>query len=333
MGNQVRQDTESGHEMIKHPDRDILIQSMKKLAGCRRPDLFPLDPGRPGPLRDQPKREQENKKRHSEIVFVNPSYDSRKTGIGELIHLPSAYRVYIGSEFLSFTCSQLKSLSHEHFAIQLAFNFEAPFQLSIDGSEEREFFFFIIPAHVPHRLVSSAGKHLSILIDPLSVLGRKLNVLFDDQRSFMSFNRAVLGRIYPDLYTLLAGFETVHFLSTAVARIDHLISELPESSLDERIQDAIARCKINGGKNLGTRDLAGWTSLSESRARHLFKEETGVPFTQYLKWLKVMAAVKHACATGSSLTETAHMAGFSDSAHLSRTFKAMFGLAPSSVLQ
>lgn len=32
---------------------------------------------------------------------------------------------------------------------------------------------------------------------------------------------------------------------------------------------------------------------------------------------------------GSSLTEAAHVAGFADSAHLSRTFRSMFGIAPS----
>jgi len=32
-------------------------------------------------------------------------------------------------------------------------------------------------------------------------------------------------------------------------------------------------------------------------------------------------------AGGGSLTEAAHRAGFSDSAHLSRTFRRMFGIA------
>lgn len=319
--------------MIKHPDSDMLIHSMKKLEDFGLPDLSSLDPGRPDPLKIQPKSEQGNKERHSDIMFVNKAYDSRKTGINERDYLPSAYRVYIGSEFFSFTCSQLKSQRHGHFAIQLAFNFEAPFLLSIDDSEDMELFFFIIPTYVSHRLVSSAGKHLSILIDPLSDLGRKLNALFEDQGSFMLFNRAVLDRIYPHLYTWLPGFETVHFLSTAIAQLDHLISGLPECRMDERIRNVITRCKITGCKNLGNGDLAGWTSLSKSRARHLFKEETGVPFTQYLKWLKIMDAVKHACMGGVNLTETAHMAGFSDSAHLSRTFKEMFGIVPSSVLQ
>jgi AraC-like DNA-binding protein len=36
-------------------------------------------------------------------------------------------------------------------------------------------------------------------------------------------------------------------------------------------------------------------------------------------------------AAGGSLTDAAHEAGFADSAHLSRTFRRMFGVAPSSL--
>lgn len=319
--------------MRKQPDLNMLIHSMKKLKECGFPDLPSPDQNRPNPLSVQRKSEGGSEKRHSDIMFVNEAYDSRKTGINELVHVPSAYRLYVGSESFSFTCNQLKSQRHGHLAIQIAFNFEAPFLLSIDESEEIELFFFIIPTNVPHQLVSSAGKHLSILVDPLSVLGRKLNLLVEDQELFIAFNRSVINRVYPSLHTRLPEFETVHFLNNIIAFLSHIIPELPECRMDERIRHAITRCQIKGGNKCAAKDLAEWTFLSESRARHLFKEETGLPFTQYLKWLRMMEAIKYACTSGGSLTEAAHIAGFSDSAHLSRTFKEMFGLVPSSVLQ
>jgi AraC-like DNA-binding protein len=65
--------------------------------------------------------------------------------------------------------------------------------------------------------------------------------------------------------------------------------------------------------------------------RHLFVEQTGLPFRTYLLWLRLTKAVA-VFAGGGSLTEAAHEAGFSDSAHFSRTFRRMFGL-PAAALQ
>jgi AraC family transcriptional regulator len=59
---------------------------------------------------------------------------------------------------------------------------------------------------------------------------------------------------------------------------------------------------------------------------HLFVEQTGLPFRTYLLWLRLTKAVE-SMAAGASLTEAAHEAGFADSAHFSRTFRRMFGVA------
>jgi AraC-like DNA-binding protein len=45
-----------------------------------------------------------------------------------------------------------------------------------------------------------------------------------------------------------------------------------------------------------------------------------------------MALVMRRLAQGHSLTQAAHDAGFASSAHLSTTFKTMFGLTPSDLL-
>jgi AraC family transcriptional regulator len=70
--------------------------------------------------------------------------------------------------------------------------------------------------------------------------------------------------------------------------------------------------------------------LSPGRFRHLFVAETGLPHRGYVLWLRLGRAVD-VFAAGGSLTDAAHDAGFADSAHLSRTFRRMFGLAPSSL--
>ena len=77
-------------------------------------------------------------------------------------------------------------------------------------------------------------------------------------------------------------------------------------------------------------EVAQAANLSPSRFRHLFVKETGMPLRTYVLWrrlLHVWTLVTH----GQSLSSAAHAAGFADAAHLSRTSRSMFGLAPSAL--
>jgi AraC-like DNA-binding protein len=53
----------------------------------------------------------------------------------------------------------------------------------------------------------------------------------------------------------------------------------------------------------------------------------GIPPRRYLLWVRLMHAIEAAIG-GDNLTTAAHEAGFADSAHLSRTFRRMFGRTP-----
>jgi AraC-like DNA-binding protein len=60
---------------------------------------------------------------------------------------------------------------------------------------------------------------------------------------------------------------------------------------------------------------------------HAFTESVGVPLRPYILWLRLQRA---ACDLihGVTATEAAHTAGFSDAAHLTRTFRRMLGVTP-----
>ena len=77
--------------------------------------------------------------------------------------------------------------------------------------------------------------------------------------------------------------------------------------------------------------MAALVHLSPTRFSHWFVEQTGLPLRSYAKWLRLTQALQH-LAKGGLLTEAAHEAGFSDSAHFSRTFRALLGIDPSSAL-
>jgi AraC-like DNA-binding protein len=57
-----------------------------------------------------------------------------------------------------------------------------------------------------------------------------------------------------------------------------------------------------------------------------------MPLRPYLRWLRLRQALELA-AGGTSLTQAAQDAGFSDAAHLTRTMRRHFGVAPSNVVR
>lgn len=74
--------------------------------------------------------------------------------------------------------------------------------------------------------------------------------------------------------------------------------------------------------------LAPIAGLSEGRLMHAFTEHVGLPLRAYVRWLRVRHAAG-ALLGGASAAAAAHGAGFSDAAHMTRTFREMFGVTPS----
>ncbi|UAW99053.1 helix-turn-helix transcriptional regulator [Halopseudomonas nanhaiensis] len=79
---------------------------------------------------------------------------------------------------------------------------------------------------------------------------------------------------------------------------------------------------------LSLEELAAAHRITYSWMSRLFSHSVGIPLRDYKNWLK-RRKVWELLATDLSLTEIAHRAGFSDSAHLSRTYRRWFGMTPS----
>lgn len=77
-------------------------------------------------------------------------------------------------------------------------------------------------------------------------------------------------------------------------------------------------------------DVAGAVGLSYDRLSYLFAEAVGIPLRSYLLWQKIHVAAG-LLGSGRSLTDVALAAGFADSAHLSNTWRKVYGQPPSNV--
>ncbi|WP_259674612.1 helix-turn-helix domain-containing protein [Pseudomonas fluorescens] len=82
---------------------------------------------------------------------------------------------------------------------------------------------------------------------------------------------------------------------------------------------------------MGRRELAAVVHLSPHAVFSWVRVADGLPLRSYARWLRLTQALQQ-LAKGVRLTDAAHEAGFSDSAHFSRTFRALLGIDPSSAL-
>jgi AraC-like DNA-binding protein len=87
------------------------------------------------------------------------------------------------------------------------------------------------------------------------------------------------------------------------------------------------REKLGISHDFSLKTLAGISGLSQSRFMHVFTESIGTPLRPYVLWLRLQRACCDLMA-GASITAAAHNAGFSDGAHLTRTFRRMLGMTP-----
>ena len=128
------------------------------------------------------------------------------------------------------------------------------------------------------------------------------------------------------LYHASASRTQADELLAAIFGLDKMGSAEAHSH-DQRISEALQFLREAPDAYDSIDALADRVHLSSSRFAHLFKEQVGVPVRRYVLWQKMRRALDLAMA-GDSLTTAALSAGFADSAHLSRTVRAIMGVAP-----
>lgn len=95
----------------------------------------------------------------------------------------------------------------------------------------------------------------------------------------------------------------------------------------EAVKRAVNYIRGNLSENISLDDIAGAAGLSRYHFLRQFKATTGLAPHAYLMQCRIFFA-KRAMENGSTLSDAAFRAGFSDQSHFSRCFKAMHGLTP-----
>ncbi len=232
-------------------------------------------------------------------------------------------RLFLGAGTILFVGPGGKAERHAHHAVQVVWALDGELTVTLGDSLRRRA--SVIPADLPHALDASGRRVAIMLVEPNGPRGAAL-----DRRARAELGAEVGADLaslaFPDLALSLA--EAARWCDAALVALGANEQTTPLSSASRR---AIAYVEgaIDGRPRLA--EAARRVGVSPTRLTHVFSREVGIPFRRFVLWTRIRHAVA-AIQRGDDFTQAAVAAGFSDSAHLSRTFRAMFGLSPSLVL-
>ena len=116
---------------------------------------------------------------------------------------------------------------------------------------------------------------------------------------------------------------------TAMLDIPEQPRELPNARLTQaQMNRLVATVKTNGDRRMTVAEMAGAVGLSESWFATVFKQTTGKTPLQWQLGRRIERAQTLLSESGLSLVDIAAQLGFSDQAHLTKTFRQVVGETP-----
>lgn len=190
----------------------------------------------------------------------------------------------------------------------------------------------VVAPDVPRRLDADCGGLISINLDPASSTCRMLSAWMGGRR-IMPLDARVFGSLRDSFEPALHGVLCdARVRSLSQRMVDAVTGSAALSTqMDPRIERLLQMIRTHPSL-LQREELSLMACLSRGRLSHLFREQMGMSVKRYLLWSKLRRSSVQ-LADGQPLTHIALASGFSDAAHMSRTFRDSFGLQPSFVVR
>jgi AraC-like DNA-binding protein len=224
---------------------------------------------------------------------------------------------------------------HRHGALQLTLGLESELRMGKTKDRERMVVgrALLVAAQVPHWFECDGWAAVS-WVEPESRIGRLFADRFLAETDLVALPAEPLKDVWADLMGLTEQWATAAEARRVQERVDSAwFGDASRARpLPPALKRALKHIRALDVLKVSAAELAEVAGVGESHLLHLFGEELGVPLRRYLLWMRMKRAVA-AIAGGSNATQAAHVAGFYDSAHLTKTFKDLLSLDPSQLVK
>lgn len=212
---------------------------------------------------------------------------------------------------------------HKHLALHLILATQGNLECEI---ENKKIFApaIMIAADVEHTVTVNNGKTIVFLFDATSIQGQNIQHLYLKESSYFILPQE-------DVERLLDIYHEANDLKIFDQKVCEYLQlwKRQEYTMDKRIHDLLETLsKMDCLPDNVFEYACETTHLSKSRFSHLFKENTGMSFRQYLVMLKLQIAY-NGYESGKSITDIAMDSGFDSPSHFANTMHQMFGLKAS----
>ncbi|VAV95549.1 hypothetical protein MNBD_ALPHA06-2183 [hydrothermal vent metagenome] len=211
--------------------------------------------------------------------------------------------------------------AHAHHAVQVCIAKTHDIAVEIGRQSELTNRVIVIAPRVKHRLQPTNEPACIVYLEPVSILGLWVQQRFDGEDFYLSTQSLAID-------DTIISYKQLQEKITALWPDIAFHSQL--DPIDNRVRKTLSRINQPHARLPDLSQLANTVNLSASRLRHLFRGQVGTSLSRYLLWVKLQRSVA-SLSKQNSLSQAAYDGGFSDHAHMARTFRQLFGIMPSDI--
>lgn len=235
--------------------------------------------------------------------------------------------LYFFKGIVLFLSDNIDTEIHQHHLMEIFISLRDPLDLEVNNISFKGHNIILAPDE-KHRLRNSNTPYILLLLDSETLAARKISKKYLKDSKVELLDDLFFNEYTDEFRKLFKTNPKIEDIGSLCNRVITKLSDTEKIEINEfdpRIKEALEIMNRLPEKKIKIKDLAYSVCLSESRLIHLFTNQLGIPIRRYLLWLKLLDAI-NLIIKGKDFTTTSYETGFSDSAHLSRTFRKMFGL-------